>query len=345
MIRSTCVRIQDKSGVAEARRLCAAGVEWLGWNDKDLGNAAIVATELASNLLKHARDGVLAMTACNGGRGTYLDFVAVDSGPGMPDVERCRQDGYSTAGSPGTGLGAVARLTDLHDIVSSERGTVVAARIERGTADGTSDRLNVSGLVVPKEGESVSGDGWEYSGGPGRLTVLVCDGIGHGHYAGEATAAALEAFRGGSWSTPREALAELDEALRPTRGAAAAVATVDTAAGKLRFCGIGNIAAAIVSDAGSRHLVSRSGILGHAMGRRPLALALAGQARSSVSEFEYPWTPDSVLVMHSDGVGGRWRSEDWPGLWRRMPGSIAGVIFRDSGRGNDDAVVVAVRQG
>ncbi|MBN1239367.1 MAG: SpoIIE family protein phosphatase [Gammaproteobacteria bacterium] len=341
MIRSAAVRVQDKSGVAEARRLCLSFAESLGWGETDRGNAAIVATELASNLLKHARDGVLALTARSDGGHGRLDLLAVDQGPGMRDLESCLRDGFSTAGSPGTGLGAVARLSDRFDVTTSEQGTVVAAEIERG-APSASPRLNVSGLVLPKEGEESSGDGWECQMRRGALSLLVCDGIGHGHYANEATRAAVQAFRGRQWESPKEALGDIDVMLRPTRGAAAAVAMVDPAANKVRFCGVGNISATIVSAGDSRHLVSRSGILGHAPGRTPLALA--GQARSAMTEFEYPWTADSALVLHSDGVGTRWRPDAWPGLWNRLPGNVAGTIFRDFGRGNDDVVVVVVRQ-
>lgn len=340
MIHSAAIRVHDKSAVAEARRLCLTFAETLGWDETRSGQAAIVATELASNLLKHARDGVLALTANADAARTAIDIVAVDHGPGMVSVERCLRDGYSTAGSPGTGLGAVARLSDRFDVLSSERGTVVSARLERNAHP--SPLLLVSGVALAKEGEELNGDAWDCQTRPGGIALLVCDGIGHGHYAHEATQAAVETFRQRVWSTAHEAMSVIDERLRPTRGAAAAVAIVDAAAGTVRYCGVGNIAASIVSNEGSRHLVSRSGILGHEGGRRPVALA--GQARSSMTEFEYPWSADSVLVMHSDGIGTRWQPDDWPGLWARTSGSVAGVIFRDWGRGTDDAVVVAVRQ-
>jgi anti-sigma regulatory factor (Ser/Thr protein kinase) len=343
MNRSAALRVQDKSAVAEARRVCLACADHLDWNEADRSNAAIVATELTSNLLKHARDGLIAIGCRADADATRLDFLAVDHGPGMADVERCRVDGFSTAGSPGTGLGAIARLTDRHDVLSSAEGTVVAAEINRGgRSDVHSAVLNVSGLVVPKEGESSSGDGWECRSGPGTLTVLVCDGLGHGHFANEATLAAVRAFSETEWTSPKDAMAAIDVVLRPTRGAAAAVARIDAAAGTLRYCGVGNIAGVIVSDAGSRHLVSRSGILGHSTGRR--GAPLTGLALTPMSELEYPWSSDSVLVLHSDGVATRWRPERWPGLWRRSPGIIAGAMLRDCGRGNDDAVIVAVRQ-
>lgn len=341
MNRSSAVRVQDRSGVAEARRLSLACADGLGWGETDRGNAAIVATELASNLLKHARDGIITIEGRSDCDGTRLDIISLDHGPGMVDVERCRTDGFSTAGSPGTGLGAIARLTDRHEVFSSGEGTVIAAEIRRGLPSPRGGAgLNAAGLVVPKEGEATSGDGWACFAGPETLTLLVCDGLGHGYYAGEAAAAALDAFRGTAWRSPRDALTAVDDALRPTRGAAAAVAEVDMAAGRLRYCGVGNIAGVIVAEDGGRHLVSRSGILGHSAGRS--IGSMAGLTRTAMTEMEYPWSAESVLVMHSDGVATRWRPDQWVGLWHRLPGVVAGTIFRDFGRGNDDAVVVVV---
>jgi hypothetical protein len=62
-----------------------------------------------------------------------------------------------------------------------------------------------------------------------------------------------------------------------------------------------------------------------------------------VRELEYPFGTQAALVLHTDGIGSRWKPEDWPGLWRRHPAVIAGAIFRDQKRGRDDATVVAVR--
>jgi hypothetical protein len=61
--------------------------------------------------------------------------------------------------------------------------------------------------------------------------------------------------------------------------------------------------------------------------------------------FEYPWAEGSHLVMHSDGIGTRWDIKAYPGLLTKHPSVIAGVLFRDWQRGNDDVSVVVVRMG
>jgi hypothetical protein len=58
--------------------------------------------------------------------------------------------------------------------------------------------------------------------------------------------------------------------------------------------------------------------------------------------FTYPWSPDAVVVLHSDGLQTRWRLDAYPGLTRRHPSLIAGVLYRDFARGRDDVTVLVV---
>jgi hypothetical protein len=122
----------------------------------------------------------------------------------------------------------------------------------------------------------------------------------------------------------------LHRGLKSTRGAAAAIAEIEPGAGRLRYSGVGNISARLITDAGARALVSHNGIVGH-------------QARR-FQHFTYPWSADSTLVMHSDGITGHWKPESYPGLVRRDPALLAGVIYRDFSRERDDSTVVVCRQ-
>ncbi len=107
------------------------------------------------------------------------------------------------------------------------------------------------------------------------------------------------------------------------------VAVLDEEAGVVRFAGIGNIAAVVLNGAERRHLVSHNGIVGHEYRK--------------ASEFSQPWQTQSVLLMHSDGIGTQWDLGRYPGLLARDPSLIAGVIYRDFLRGRDDATVVALK--
>jgi hypothetical protein len=62
-----------------------------------------------------------------------------------------------------------------------------------------------------------------------------------------------------------------------------------------------------------------------------------------ITEFTYPWPDDALLILHTDGLSGRWSLDAYPGLARRHPSLVAGVLFRDWDRGRDDVTVVAAR--
>jgi hypothetical protein len=122
----------------------------------------------------------------------------------------------------------------------------------------------------------------------------------------------------------------MHERLHAGRGAVAAVAEIDTQRGVLRYAGIGNISGSIWTDEASQSLVSMNGTMGHS----------AARAR----DFSYSWSAGALLVMHSDGLATRWSLADYPGLTRKNPSIVAGVLYRDFTRGRDDVTVVVARQ-
>src|SRR5262245_4097717 len=249
---SAAFRINDRSSVAEVRRAAGARARALGWSDTACGETEIVATEVATNLVKHAREGVVALTnAPNGSQGGRLLVVAIDRGPGIADVARSFVDGFSTSGSPGTGLGAIRRLSYQTDVLSAPNGTVMIAelgdRAAPSTDAGQRRPMQLAGVDVPKEGEAFNGGAWAPRWFGQTLAIIVCDGLGHGYEASKAAARAIECFDSEGWETPKQVLELANEHLRPTRGAAAAVALIDVAQRRVRFCGVGNIVAGVVA--------------------------------------------------------------------------------------------------
>ena len=325
--------VLDASQVGGARRAAVALAERLGFDETAAGRVAIVATELAGNLARHAVDGTLLVRAVDGGT-TGVELVAVDRGPGLADVARSLTDGVSTGATPGTGLGAARRQSDEFDIHSAPgEGTVLLARLwrSRQRPDAVLD-IGVVCLAVAPEAEP--GDGWAVAPGPARSALLVVDGLGHGPSAAAAAQAAVEAFRRAPNRTPIELVEALHPALRRTRGAAAAVLELDREQRVVRYAGVGNIAASITSagESGlvSRSLVSMPGTLGHSVRK--------------FHDFEYPWPSGATVVMHSDGLSASWRLDASPGLASRHPAVIAGVLHRDHARGTDDETVLVVRE-
>ncbi len=325
------IAIDDASKVGETRRSANAIAAAIGLSETDAGKFAILASEAATNIAKHARQGQVVLRSLGVGGASGAEVVAIDHGPGIPDLDRAVSDGYSTAGSSGTGLGAMSRLASAFDIYTSVgSGTVLVARIARGAPSGRVRRFDVGVVRVPKQGEAACGDDWGITvDDGGRAMVAVADGLGHGQSAADASRRAVDVAVDRSGDQPAMIVAQVHAALRSTRGAALAIAELESTGASVRYAGLGNISASLVSPRGTKSLVSYNGIAGH-------------EARK-IQEFAYDWPADALLVMHSDGLSGRWDLTRYPGLAFRDPSVVAGVLYRDFSRGRDDALVIVVR--
>jgi anti-sigma regulatory factor (Ser/Thr protein kinase) len=327
-----CARfaINESSQRGVARRIAAARAAALGFDEQTAGRISVVVSELAGNLLKHVPGGGdLLLRSTQRGEAIAIEVVSIDRGPGLGDRERALRDGFSTAGTSGTGLGAVARLSDSFDLHSSaEHGTVIVSRIWRGKPP-EEPPVTVGAVCATMVGESVPGDACAVADFNGKTRILVADGLGHGVDAEAASAKAVEVFATERTTTISELLEDIHLALRSTRGAAVSIAEIDVAGGGLRYVGIGNISATIKSPSGTRSLVSHNGIVGHTIQR--------------IQEFAYELPSGALLVMHSDGIRSRWALDAYPGLTRRDPTVIAAILFRDFERGRDDATALVAR--
>jgi serine/threonine-protein kinase RsbT len=101
----------------------------LGFNDIERTKIEIMILELARNILRHANGaGDLTLTPVERDQRQGLLITARDDGPGIPDIARAMQDGFSTAGTLGAGLPGVRRLADEFTIESElGSGTTVKA--------------------------------------------------------------------------------------------------------------------------------------------------------------------------------------------------------------------------
>jgi anti-sigma regulatory factor (Ser/Thr protein kinase) len=312
--------IDDSSKVGEARR-AAHTLANFEFSAEIAGKVAIAATELANNLLLHARGGELLIQILGDEDSAAVELLAIDRGPGMDDVERCLRDGYSTAGTPGTGLGAVRRLATEFDIHSAPgEGTIVMARF--GNAGG----IRHGAVNVALEGEIECGDAWSLKQDSQGLALFVIDGLGHGTFAAEAARVAVGAFEINPFAQPQEIMVRANGLMSKTRGGAGASARV--IGDKVSYSGVGNISGVLISHGKSQGLVSHNGTLG------------LNQRRTQ--QFEYHREPGALLIMHSDGVSARWDLKHRADLLARHPAIIAAALYREHGRERDDATVVVV---
>ena len=321
--------VRDASQIGEARRAAAGLAHRKGFSQDVEARIALVVTEMASNLLKHAGEGLIAINEFIDADGSGIELLALDKGPGMADIARCLVDGFSTVGSPGTGLGAVTRVSDNYAIYSRPGiGTVVMARFLAANAD-PPGALEIGVVIDTYPGESVCGDGWIAMNGQKGDTLLVVDGSGHGSHAAHAAETAARAFAENIDKECVPLVEAIHRALAPTRGAALAVARIDRDARVVRFVGIGNIGAVLADGGEARRMASYNGSAGHVAPR--------------IREFSYPFTVKPLVILHSDGLSARWELAAYPGLAAGHPSLVAGLLFRHHRRDRDDATVVAIR--
>ena len=330
MFRCVVIPLADGSSVGEARRAGMRLGSTLGLDEVKNGELGIIITEAARNAVLHGKEGQLVVAGESSNDSVNVDILALDRGAGIKDIARAFEDGYSTAGTPGTGMGAIRRKADVMDLFTGADGTAVLATVKQIARAATNGNLELGVIVGPYPGETVSGDGIAWRRDPERTAILAVDGLGHGPFAAEAADEAIKIFHQHGLKEPGEILDRVHDALKKTRGAAVAVAEIRPAGATLTYTGVGNIAATLITGTQSRSLISHNGIVGHHMHR--------------IQEFKVNWPQSGVLIMHSDGLQQRWDLAKYPGLAMRKASLIAGVLFRDFRRDKDDASVVVVKE-
>ncbi len=325
----TWIRVGDASSPGAVRRRAVELAERVGLDRDRTGEVAIAITELATNLVKYAEDGLVLLRLLRRGGLGGIELVAVDAGPGMRDVHALFQDGRSTTGTLGIGLGAVHRLASAYDVASTVGvGTVIVASFWQ---DPPEPPAPVAGLTRALEGETECGDAYAVRLTDRGYLLLLCDGLGHGHLAAHAAREGTRCFRESAEESPAALLREMHRAMTATRGAAAAVAHVDLTAVRVTYAGVGNIAGRIVGHGRSRGLMSVPGIVGHNL--------------RTVNDVNYDLEDGSLVVMHSDGLTDKWDIGRYPGLLARSPLVVAATLMRDAAVRRDDASVLVCQVG
>jgi anti-sigma regulatory factor (Ser/Thr protein kinase) len=321
------VDISDPSAVAEARRLARNLAQTAALPDTRAEALAIVVTEMATNLLRHARAGQLLLQI-QPGKGPHVSVAAIDAGPGIPDVDLALSDGFSTGSSAGGGLGAMRRLADSFEIRSTPgQGTVTVCGF--GAAPELAG-VEVGAYLMNYPGDRACGDGLLVRDVSGRVDLFAVDGLGHGARAEAAAAEAIEGLEALRGEDPARTLSELSARLAGSRGSVAALAQIEAADGRLRLAGIGNIAALLVQPNGQvKRLISREGRLGGAVRTPPVEEAVI--------------RPGDVLILHSDGLSTLRSHAELPPTAGHSCAMIAAQFMRDRSKGRDDCCVIVAR--
>ncbi|MFH8336383.1 SpoIIE family protein phosphatase [Streptomyces sp. AM6-12] len=333
MSRVWDIPVQDSTRVRDVRVAIEDACAQTGLDPHATAVAALVATELATNLVKHADAGRIVINF-TGPADTLahavpcVQITSLDHGPGIGDVRAAMQDGYTTAPSSlGAGLGTCLRISSAFDLhTCSGRGTVAVARVSSARPRVAShSRLlpsptgtRAGGINASLGRAEHSGDAFTWVRSGSQVTLMLADGLGHGDKAAVASTAAMDGLCRAAALPPAEILRHLHAALRPTRGAAIAVAQLDERVNRLLFAGVGNVGARLRNTAGWQHLVSQPGIVG-------------AQFPATVPVQHLAWQPDSMLILHSGGLPSHWTPPHDQQLLTHDPAVVAAVVLRDAG--------------
>jgi serine/threonine-protein kinase RsbT len=120
------VEIRADADVLLARQKARELAKSLRFSGSEITLIATAISEVARNIVTYAKRGQIVLRLVSQGRRRGIRVVAQDEGPGIADIARAMEDGYSTSSSLGLGLPGSKRLMDDFDIVSAlGKGTTV----------------------------------------------------------------------------------------------------------------------------------------------------------------------------------------------------------------------------
>ena len=321
------VSMLDEASISVARDAVRALGLGLGLSSETMGRLALVVSELASNQLRHARDGAVAFASIERDGVLGIEVTAADAGDGIQDAGAALDGGVATSTGLGIGLSSVQRLSDEVDFdVRLGLGTCIRARVFGASVR---RRREVSILGRNCEGERTSGDDATFARTGDALVLALADGLGHGPEARVAGVRAIECVLAAPSAPPAESLRLADLALRDTRGAVMSVVVLDERAGTFSHAGVGNVVTKIALDGRTRSLTGSSFVIG-----------AKASAPPRVQRDEGTLVARELVVLYSDGLRSRLDVEVIREVANRHPLVIAHRLLTSFGRDNDDATVI-----
>jgi serine/threonine-protein kinase RsbT len=122
------VTIRSDTDIVMVRQRARILAKEMGFSASDLTLIATALSELARNIVEYAQQGEIILSQVEQGKNRGLAIIARDNGPGIADIERAMQDGFSTGKGLGLGLPGTKRLMDEFEITSClGQGTTIKA--------------------------------------------------------------------------------------------------------------------------------------------------------------------------------------------------------------------------
>ena len=326
------IPISDVGDLGTARLAARSMSTAIGFDESAVEEIALAVRELATNLVKHAKDGVLRLRRTEEDGRTGIQIDSEDQGPGIVNVEQAIGDDFSTSGSLGCGLGAVNRLMDEFDVTSQPgAGTSIVCKrwLRLDVPPALACPLVFGVATRPCPLMTVNGDTFVIKQWGESALIGVIDGLGHGQFAYRAAQAARQYVERHYDQPLAEIFQGVTRTCRATRGVVMALARFDWRRATLTFASVGNVEARVFGSSEPMNFVFPRGILGL-------------NARSPVVT-QHRWELSNVMVLYSDGLSAHWRWSDFPHFAEASATVAAQELLRAFARDADDATVVVVK--
>ncbi|MBY6038266.1 anti-sigma regulatory factor [Fictibacillus nanhaiensis] len=124
----SCVEVRNEWDIVSARQLGRNMAKELGFGNVDQARITTAISELARNIYLYAGRGKICIEPIDQLGKKGLRIIALDNGPGIREIRKVMEDGYTTSGGLGAGLPGVKRLMDEFSIESTvDVGTEISA--------------------------------------------------------------------------------------------------------------------------------------------------------------------------------------------------------------------------
>lgn len=327
----TAYPITDRSFIAYTKRDIRLRAGKARFTETQLAEIDLIVSEICTNLVKHAHGGELwARITANSGDVDSLEILCLDNGPGFEDTATAMRDGFSTKQTLGHGLGSIARLSNVFQIMSRPGwGTVLYCN--KSTLPSATDtgkrKIDIKAVCVPKTGEKLCGDGYQVKTQGPRVQVFFGDGLGHGEPAHQVVQEAITIFNETVEHDPAEMIRIIHTKVRKSRGLVCTIACLDVRENMWKVCGVGNIMTRVYTGITYKGCMGYNGVVGMNI-PRVLANSVLNAERNQ------------RLVMCSDGIRSGWEISKSPGILRYDNALIAAYIHKEYSRKTDDTSVL-----
>jgi anti-sigma regulatory factor (Ser/Thr protein kinase) len=326
----------DESAQILVRSKLRAVSRRMGFGEVVRERMELVCNEMMTNQIKYAIGRGRMQLWESADPTPALDIFAIDRGLGVFNLPMAMEDGYSTSGSLGKGLGAIRRLAHECEFYtlphgmepeSPWHGFALWARFypDEGAASST---YEFGSYLRAYQDGVYNGDCICLRLRNGTAHWLHMDGLGHGSEAAQVVEDKADLLKADDMPL-EEVIAALSRRLRGSRGAVAMAVGLDAASSSGTICGVGDMAAFLISNGRKRAISFSPGILGY--------------SHRSLESTIVPFPRQALLITASDGLRRNWGLQTFPGLWRLHPQLIALLLGTVVGRASDDQSVFAIR--